>query len=259
MKKLLFSLFVLHLCVLLTAQYTTLNAHSHNDYENTPPFWLAYNNHFGSIEADIWAVNGDLLVGHDQKDLRSGMTLDSLYIQPIVGIFRKSGGKAWSDSPNTFQLLIDLKTQTEPALSILVSKLRKFQEVFDPAINPNAVRIVITGNRPHPAEFHNYPGFIFFDGLLNLKYDSVQIERVPLYSENFRKFSTWSGSGEITSKEELRLRNTIDSVHSIKKKIRFWNSPDDFNAWKTFMQMGVDYINTDHIEKLGNYLNSTVN
>jgi len=42
------------------AQYSTFNAHSHNDYINKVPFRLAYDNHFGSIETDIWAVENEL-------------------------------------------------------------------------------------------------------------------------------------------------------------------------------------------------------
>lgn len=34
--------------------YSTINAHSHNDYENPIPFHTAYDNTFGSIEADIF-------------------------------------------------------------------------------------------------------------------------------------------------------------------------------------------------------------
>ena len=65
MKKILFILFVLiSVSPSVKSQYSTLNAHSHNDYENKTPFWLAYNSHFGSIEADIWAVKDDLYVAH---------------------------------------------------------------------------------------------------------------------------------------------------------------------------------------------------
>src|SRR4051812_7321262 len=34
--------------------YTVANAHSHNDYEQPTPSWTAYNEGFGSIEADIF-------------------------------------------------------------------------------------------------------------------------------------------------------------------------------------------------------------
>ena len=56
------------------------------------------NNHFGSIEADIWAVKEDIYVAHYEKDILPLRTLDSLYIQPIVRIFRQNKGKAWKDN-----------------------------------------------------------------------------------------------------------------------------------------------------------------
>ena len=242
------------LSIQLSAQYSTLNAHSHNDYENDLPFWLAYNNHFGSVEADIWAINGDLFVAHYEKEISPHRTLDSLYINPVVRMVRKNQGSAWKDIPGTFQLLVDLKTAVEPTLTLLVQKLLQYPDVFDPYINKKAVRIVISGNRPKPSEFSNYPRFVFFDGLLNQNYTRRQLKRVPLYSENFRTLSTWDGSGGIINKEKMRLQHVIDSVHSIKKKIRFWNSPDNMNAWKTFQMMGIDYINTDHIVELTEFL-----
>jgi alkaline phosphatase len=238
------------------AQYSTLNAHSHNDYVNEIPFWLAYNNHFGSIETDIWAVNGELFVAHNTADIKPEKTLDILYIQPIVKLLTENNGKPWKDNPSTFQLLIDLKTTVEPTLSLLVEKLKKYSAVFDPEINENAIRVVITGNRPEPSDFEKYPGYILFDGILNQKYNQQQLKRVALYSENLRKFTLWNGEGEIIEKDKIRLQNVIDSVHSINKKIRFWNAPDDINAWKTFINMKSDYINTDHIIKLAEYLNN---
>jgi alkaline phosphatase len=257
MKKIFLALLLL-LSVLypLTAQYTTFNAHSHNDYANTTPFWLAYNNPFGSIEADIWVVGRDLLVAHHESEIKSGRTLDSLYIQPIVRVFRQNAGKPWTDCSSTFQLLIDLKTAAEPTLSLLIEKLKIYPDVFDPAVNPNAVRIVITGNRPEPSEFVNYPGFIYFDGILGKKYTDQQLKRILLFSEDLKKFTSWDGKGNINYEEKIRLQNIIDSIHALNNKIRFWNAPDNINAWNTYIKMGIDYINTDHIIELSEFLNN---
>jgi alkaline phosphatase len=238
----------------IQAQYTTLNAHSHNDYVNDPAFWLAYNNHFGSVEADIWAINGELYVGHNSSDIKPERTLDILYLQPIVNLFGQNKGKPWADSNATFQLLIDLKTVTEPTLSLLVEKLKKYPDVFDPEINSHAIRIIITGNRPDPSAFEKYPLFIFFDGLLHLKYNPNQLKRVPLFSENIKQFSQWNGEGLIIEKERIRLEKITDSVHALYKKIRFWNCPDNENAWRTYMKLHIDYLNTDQIVKLTEYL-----
>ena len=126
MKKISSTLLLL-LCISLMsmAQYTSLNAHSHNDYEQKTPFYLAYIAHFGSIEADIWAVDGELFVAHARNKITPSKTMDRLYIEPIVELFRKNRGQAWNDSKATFQLLIDLKTDIEPTLSLLAEKLKK--------------------------------------------------------------------------------------------------------------------------------------
>ena len=257
MKKIVLSAyFLISYLSLSMAQYTTLNAHSHNDYENEIPFLMAYNNHFGSIESDIWALNGDLFVAHNRQDIKPESTLDALYIHPIVKSFRDNGGKAWPDNSSTFQLLVDLKTISEPALSILVNKLSEYQDVFDPGINKGAVRIVITGNRPVPSEFIKYPDFIYFDGIIGQFYDEKQLKRIALFSENLRNITSWRGEGDIITKEKVRLQEVIDSVHSLHKKIRFWNAPDNETAWTTFIKMGIDYINTDRINDLSEYLNN---
>ena len=255
MKIKLFGILIfLSVFTVAKAQYTTLNAHSHNDYEQKVPFLLAYNAHFGSIEADIWAVKGELYVAHDTSEIATSRTLDLLYIQPIVTLFIKNKGKAWKDDPSTFQLLIDLKTGAEPTLSLLIEKLRKYPDVFDPTVNKNAVRVTITGNRPEPSQFKDYPNFISFDGNVARKYDSEQLKRVALYSENLVIFTSWRGDGAIPAQQGNRLKQIIDSVHGINKKIRFWNAPDTSDAWSTLMNLKVDYLNTDHIPELSSYL-----
>jgi alkaline phosphatase len=260
MKKIpLAILLLIGTCFSVKAQYSTLNAHSHNDYVNTTPFWLAYSNHFGSIETDIWAVKDELLVAHSKAEIRPELTLDSLYIQPIVRIFRQNKGKAWIDNSSSFQLLVDLKTATEPTLSLLVQKLKNYPDIFEPGINKKAIHVVITGNRPSPSEFGKYPGFIFFDGIIGQRYTEEQLKRVALFSENIKRFTSWSGEGKMIDKDKIRLQSVIDSVHSLNKKIRFWNAPDDINAWETFIDMRIDYLNTDHIVKLSEYLKNRGN
>ncbi|MGQ8336995.1 phosphatidylinositol-specific phospholipase C/glycerophosphodiester phosphodiesterase family protein [Sunxiuqinia sp. A32] len=256
-SKFVFNFFLLTCFFIQTsvAQYSTLNAHSHNDYEQLSPFTLAYENHFGSIEADIWEVNGDLYVAHDRDKINPERSLDGLYIEPIVEKFKANNGKAWADHEGSFQLLIDLKNEFKPTLALLVEKLAEYPEVFDPSVNKNAVKIVISGNRPEPDEFKLYPSFIFFDGEFSKTYTKDQQKRIPLFSDNFKKYSQWNGKGTIPDSDMEKLSQAIDSVHGLGLKIRFWNAPDFPNSWETFTQLKVDYINTDHIAKLADYLN----
>jgi len=237
------------------AQYTTYNAHSHNDYLNDIPFRTAYYNHFGSIEADVWYVKGSLVVAHEENEIKPELTLDSLYLQPIIKMFRENGYKPWKDSDKDLQLLIELKGATEPSLSLLSGTIAKYPKIFDPKVNKHAVRIVITGNCPNPFNFNKYPSWIFFDGKLNQHYSSDQLKRVPLFSEDLKVFTTWNGKANIPGKEHDRLIHVIDSVHKLGCKIRFWDAPDNINSWKALINLGVDYINTDHIYDLAGYLN----
>ena len=50
------------------------------------------------------------------------------------------------------------------------------------------------------------------------------------------------------------LQEIIREVHDEGKKIRFWGSPDNVNAWEHFYLFGIDFINTDKIIKLHDFI-----
>jgi alkaline phosphatase len=249
--KSLFSLLFLFLCVHTNAQYTVQNAHSHNDYANKVPFWTAYNAHFGSIEVDVFAINGELIVAHTKSETKKGRTLDDLYIKPLILRYEQNRNKPWSNFDGQLQLLIDLKTPPSPTLDLLVNQLKYYPEVFDRSVNPHAVQIVITGNMPKPAEFGMYPSFIMFDGRPSNNYSPEQLERITLYSAAWIKPKGKS----LSAAERAKLEETIRTVHGLKRKIRFWATEDTPEAWKMLMDLSVDYINTDKINELADFLN----
>src|ERR1019366_2575676 len=49
-------------------------AHAHNDYEHSRPLWDALDQGFCSVEADIYLVNGQLLVAHDRNQVKPERT-----------------------------------------------------------------------------------------------------------------------------------------------------------------------------------------
>ena len=61
-------------------------AHAHNDYQHTRPLLDALNQGFCSVEADIYLVEGQLLVGHDRDELSTERTLQSLYLEPLRNV-----------------------------------------------------------------------------------------------------------------------------------------------------------------------------
>lgn len=225
-----------------------IKIHSHNDYCQRVPFYQAYANGLSSIEADIFIVSKDeLRVAHTAGELSSAPTLEEAYLDPLVALFKKNKNKAWADSDEILTLLIDLKTPATPTLDDLVSKLKLHPEVFDPSVNPYAVRVVISGNRPEADHFKDYPGFISFDGD-RTDYTKEQLERIAMISLNLRDYTQWNGKGRLIDPELAALTNVITKVHALHKPIRFWGTPDGVTAWNTFHTLGVDYINTDQPE-----------
>jgi alkaline phosphatase len=232
-------------------QYTVANAHSHNDYEKEFPFWNAYSNGFGSMEGDIFLLNNELYVAHDTIQLKFLRTLDSLYLQPMQHCINKNKGFVYADNKRQLQLLIDIKTDAEPTLKKLVEKLKNYPAI----INNRSVKIVITGNRPDPSKFSFYPPFVLFDGELNKNYPVDALKRIIMVSDNFKRYALWNGDGILPEQERIKISDAIQKSHKLNKKVRFWNAPDNNNAWIQFVKLNVDYINTDKISGLAMFLN----
>ena len=241
MKRLLLSLAVL-LPLSLAAQQPVI-LHSHNDYNRTAPFWEAYSQHCRSIEADVYWHEGDLLVGHDRKDLKPENSFLRMYVDPIVRTFRANGGKMWAGSPDRLLLMVELKSATEPTLTEVIKLLEQFPDVF---CSPDGVQIAITGNTPAKENFCDYPVWIGYDGDIRETYSPEQMERVALVSNSFRMFAKkWNGKGRMIDSELDAVNAAIAKVHSWGKPIRFWEAPEGTTAYFTFWKLGVDIINTD--------------
>lgn len=230
--------------------YTVSNAHSHNDYEQKVPFWLAYNEGFGSIEADIFLRQDSLVVAHSEKELALHRTLEAWYLDPLLGCVRKNGGRPYPNGGGPLQVLIDLKTDSIHTLDRLIKVLEKYPELT----GCPGIRFVITGNRPASSLWSSYPSWIWFDGVLSDEYDKAAMDRVAMLSDDFKSFSKWNGKGNIPAPELARLEAAVRKAHQLKKSVRFWDAPDIINAWYQFMHLQVDFINTDHIAALSEFL-----
>lgn len=246
--KLLFT--VASVCVISCSsskKYTSANAHSHNDYENSSPFVHAFRQGFGSIEADVFPVNGELFVAHDKKNIQQRNTLKALYLEPLLA-------ELTADSLRKLNLLIDIKENYQDALPILQKELQPLLKYLSTTAEQKNVTVSISGERPPPTNYSEYPNYIFFDNDLKQKHSPQEWNRVNLVSLQFDKISTWKGEGVIPKSDLQKLKHVVDSVHSAGKPIRFWAAPDTEEAWKQQMKLHVDLIGTDKIDKLSSYL-----
>lgn len=239
-------LFILSSGVGQQGKYTVANAHSHNDYEQDEPLVKAWRAGFGSIETDIFLHNGSLLVAHDKNELDSAKTLQQLYLDPLNKIVSDNGGYPYPDHQKKLILLIDIKTTAILTLKQLTETLGQY-----PALtNAHNLQFVISGNRPFENAFQAYPKYIFFDGLLSKSYDEQALQRIAMMSANLADYTKWNGKTTLSRCDRKKLSGVIRHAHNLRKPVRFWNSPDFEKAWRQLIKLGVDYINTDHIEEL---------
>ena len=230
-------------------KYTTANAHSHNDYLNPMPFHRAYKNGFGSIEADIFPVNGILCVAHSKDEIQTQRTLKSLYLDPLLQ-------ELAADSSRQIKLLVDIKENYVLSLHLLIQEIEPLKQYLCTPQESKSLLILISGKKPPPTEYKNYPEYIFFDDDLKLKHNEAEWERGGLVSLPFVKFTEWKGENSLKRRERKLIKHTIDSVHLAGKTIRFWAAPDNETSWKMQMKLGVDLIGTDKIDEFANFLRS---
>ena len=231
--------------------YSVANAHAHNDYNNPVPFYAAYTEGFGSIEADILMKEEILYVGHNADDIKLNRTLEDFYLKPLLSYVKKNHGYAYPDSSRILQLLIDIKTEAVPALDALTGLLKKYPEL----INTNSIKWVISGNRPDPSKFTSYPSFIWFDGNIEDNYSADALSKIAMLSGDLKNYTEWNGKSNTEGESEKKIKEAVAKVHALKKPIRFWDAPDIINTWYQLMHLRVDYINTDHVHELATFLN----
>lgn len=232
--------------------YTVANTHSHNDYEQRAPFWLAWNQRFGSIEADIWLVDGVVLIGHDRDELATRRTLEAYYIKPLSACVQENNGYPYADTARKLQMLIDVKADSISALAALIALLDKY-----PVLEHSpAITWVISGSRPLPALYPSYPPFIAFDGILHDAYTPQELARIALMSDDLRYYTKWDQRIGIPDTALKTLSAAIRRSHALHLPVRFWDAPDFPAAWRTLETLKVDYINTDHIRELATWLDA---
>jgi hypothetical protein len=228
--------------------------HSHNDYTHALPFWDAYNNHAGVIEADVYEVNGELMVAHNKTDIKPSATLNIMYIQPIVKLFDSS-----KNFVHSFYLMIDIKENQATALKVLINLLQQYPSVFNREINKNAVQVFISGERPPDTTFRNYPSYIMFDGLPGKNYASQDLKKIVMISDNFRNYSNWNGADKLPAEDSIKIEDVIKAAHALNKPVRLWGAPDTKQCWQTIINLHGDVINTDKVQICRQFLNALRN
>ena len=249
--------------------------HAHNDYEHTRPLFDALDQGFCSVEADVFLVNGELLVAHNRGDVKPERTLQALYLNPLRDRVRANGGHVYPElgsnkalrrplaatAPEVeFTLLIDIKTDGADVYRRLQSLLPEYKEMlthFTPeSTTPGAITVILSGDRPRAMVAAEKERWCAQDGLLTDLDANTSVHLVPLVSESWRPTFHWFTNGVLAKPDQVLLRSTVERTHAQGRRLRFWGIQDQPYVWREFHAAGVDMINTDKLADLAAMLNA---
>ncbi|OQR62834.1 hypothetical protein B6E66_17325 [Streptomyces maremycinicus] len=240
-------------------------AHAHNDYEHPRPLLDALDHRFGSVEADIFLVDGRLLVAHSADQLDPARTLESLYLAPLAARVRARHGSVYRGHRQPLQLLIDIKTEGSSTYRELDRQLKRYKGLFTTyahgRIHPGPVTAVISGDRAArtPMEAQTVRR-AFYDGRLADLGTSTS-SFASLISDNWTLNFTWLGVGAFPEAERQKLRTIVGTAHARGQRVRFWATPDLAGPardalWAELLAADVDYLNTDDLAGLEAFLDA---
>ncbi|MFF7128704.1 phosphatidylinositol-specific phospholipase C/glycerophosphodiester phosphodiesterase family protein [Streptomyces sp. NPDC008240] len=242
------------------------HAHAHNDYEHSRPLFDALGHRFGSVEADIFLVGDQLLIGHDSSELDPTRTLESLYLDPLAARVKANHGCVYRGWRKPLQLLIDIKTEGSSTYVELDRHLRRYPQLFTRyahgRVHHGPVTAVVSGDRAARVPMEAQTGRrAFYDGRLTDLGGPAPASFVPLISDNWTLNFTWLGEGPFPDAEREKLRDITGAAHARGQRIRFWATPDAAGAsrdalWTELLAGGVDHLNTDDLTGLEVFLDA---
>ena len=239
-----------------------LNAHAHNDYLHPRPLHDALQWGFTSVEADVFLVDDQLLVAHYLVDVQPARTLSALYLAPLRERIHHYGGRVYRGGPQ-FWLLIDIKSGAEETYEALRKELEQYADIlvtYGPAGGKQGpVAVIISGNRPRTTMENEDFRYAAYDGRLEDLGSGAPADFMPLISDKWSVFFTWTGAGPMPADEREQLASIVAQAHGGGRRVRFWATPDNPGAardsiWHALLAAEVDLINTDDLEGLQRFL-----
>jgi len=231
-----------------------IQGHAHNDFENQNPLLDALANGFMSVEADVHLVDDNLYVSHDSpQKLNPDLTLETLYLIPLKDHILRNNGSVYPNYDGFFYLMIDFKTSAKPSYDKLKTILSNYLSIISVVQNgveqKGPVKIFISGSRPFYEILNDEPKLAGLDGRPDDLNKNISTSIMPVISDNYSNFLSWSGYGEIDEDQKKKLQMLVQNTHAQNKKLRLWASPDNKNVWKFLLDNDVDLISTDRLKE----------
>ena len=121
-----------------------------------------------------------------------------------------------------------------------------------------AVTIIVSGNRNLELMKDENPRYAAYDGRPNDLDSNISSTLIPLISANWKSYFKWKGKGQIPAGEKEKLQRMINKAHQQGRQMRFWatdvTSSWQQNFWNTLLESNVDFIGTDKLKELRDFL-----
>ncbi|HWB12305.1 MAG TPA: phosphatidylinositol-specific phospholipase C/glycerophosphodiester phosphodiesterase family protein [Pirellulales bacterium] len=233
------------------------HAHAHNDYLHKRPLLDALDHGFTSVEADVFLVDGKLLVGHTRFELKPDRTLKRLYLDPLREKARAGNGRIWPGGP-PLTLLVDIKADGKASYQALAKLLAEYDDIVsvfgDQRLETKAVTVVVSGDRARETIAADRPRYVGIDGRLSDLYTDAPAYLLPLISDNWMLHFRWRGEGPFPDAERAKLREIVRRAHDRGCRLRFWATPEKDTVWQELLAAEVDLIGTDDLAGLERFL-----
>ncbi len=233
--------------VMLLAAVVLAGTHSHNDYERPRPLLDALDHGFDSVEADLFLVDGVLLVGHNRKDLKPERTFESMYVKPLAERLKANGGWVYKGVKHRVWVLVDIKADGTAVYAAFKKLVAKY-----PEIKPQSLRFIISGDRPIAEIVKDKGRFAALDGRWSDLAAGYSAELMPWVSEDWSSHFKWNGSGPF--EESAQLSQMTAEVRKQHRMLRFWGAADGPEMWKIERAAGVYWLNSDHPAELQEWI-----
>lgn len=220
--------------------------HSHNDeQQQVEPLFDALKAGCTSIEADVWGLGGDLLVGHSFVSLRPWLKLENTYLEPLLRLLDEANIARRSEEPvglfpdrpeQSLVLVLDIKNA-----GYQTNILQKLNQLLQPfrdkdyltyadhsSHNQRPLTIVAGGRKPRPLlEKTTSRRDIFFNihTLPEPGANHPDLSGAFGLALSFRK-AVGPVYGRLSEEQVLILRRNITAAHERGLKVRVWGVPD---------------------------------
>src|SRR5262245_19375442 len=156
--------------------------------------------------------------------------------------------------------MIDVKTDADATYRALEPVLARYADMLtvtrDGKVQPNAVTIILSGNRAQETIAAQSVRYVAIDGRPEDLDRNPPAGLVPWISDRWGSLFSWNGEGLMPAAEQEKLSTLVRRAHEQRRKVRFWATPEKPEVWSALVAADVDFINTDRLDELREFLST---